>query len=102
MGRQNVPRDQWLELGYECPRCGEQITEEDVHAWRPMPEDPKLLLLYCRNCGDSSDGSDCGDADSTSGKAAHARASGGSQRRTSAPTYTCTDNPMTLSPVESR
>jgi DNA-directed RNA polymerase subunit RPC12/RpoP len=52
MGRQNVPRDQWLELGYECPRCGEQITEDDVHAWRPMPEDPKLLLLYCRNCGD--------------------------------------------------
>jgi len=52
MGRQNVPRDQWLELGHECPRCGEQITEQDVHAWRPMPEDPKLLLLYCPNCGD--------------------------------------------------
>ncbi|HEX7347642.1 MAG TPA: hypothetical protein VF253_12685 [Candidatus Limnocylindrales bacterium] len=52
MGRQNVPRDQWLELGYECPRCGERITEEDVYAWRPMPEDPKLLLLYCQTCGD--------------------------------------------------
>ena len=47
-----MPRDQWLELGHECPRCGEQITEADVHSWRPMPEDPKLLLLYCRNCGD--------------------------------------------------
>ena len=47
MGRQNVPRDQWLELGYECPHCGEQLTEADVFAWRPMPEDPKLLLLWC-------------------------------------------------------
>ena len=52
MGRQNVPRDQWLELGYECPRCGEQISEADVYSWRPLPEDPKLLLLYCPNCGD--------------------------------------------------
>jgi transcription elongation factor Elf1 len=52
MGRQNVPRDQWLELGHECPRCGEQISEEDVYSWRPIPEDPKLLLLYCANCGD--------------------------------------------------
>ena len=52
MGRQNVPRDQWLELGYECPHCGEQITEADVYAWRPVPEDPKLLLLWCPNCGD--------------------------------------------------
>lgn len=52
MGRQNVPRDQWLDLGHECPFCGEQITEADVYAWRPVPEDPKLLLLYCANCGD--------------------------------------------------
>ena len=52
MGRQNVPRDQWLELGHECPRCGEQITEADVYSWRPVPEDPKLLLLWCKNCGD--------------------------------------------------
>ena len=52
MGRQNVPRDQWLELGHECPRCGEQITEGDVYSWRPVPEDPKLLLLWCKNCGD--------------------------------------------------
>ena len=40
MGRQNVPRDQWLELGYECPHCGEQLTEANVYAWRPVPEDP--------------------------------------------------------------
>ncbi len=52
VGRQNVPRDQWLELGYECPRCGEQVTEADVYSWRPVPEDPKLLLIYCPNCGD--------------------------------------------------
>jgi endogenous inhibitor of DNA gyrase (YacG/DUF329 family) len=39
-------------MGHECPRCGEQISEADVHSWRPMPEDPKLLLLYCPNCGD--------------------------------------------------
>ena len=31
MGRQNVPRDQWLELGYECPRCGEQLNESYVY-----------------------------------------------------------------------
>ena len=47
-----MPRDQWLELGYECPRCGEQISEADVYAWRPVPDDPKLLMLFCRNCGD--------------------------------------------------
>jgi DNA-directed RNA polymerase subunit RPC12/RpoP len=52
VGRQNVPRDQWLEMGYECPRCGEQLTEADVYAWRPDPADPKLLLLYCPNCSD--------------------------------------------------
>ena len=52
MGRQNVPRDQWLELGYECPRCGEQINETNVYSWRPTPDDPKLLLLFCPNCGD--------------------------------------------------
>ena len=44
VGRQNVPRDQWLEMGHECPRCGEQISEADVHSWRPMPEDPKRGL----------------------------------------------------------
>ena len=43
MGRQNVPRDQWLEMGHECPRCGEQVTEADVYSWRPVPDDPKLL-----------------------------------------------------------
>ena len=42
MGRQNVPRDQWLELGYECPRCGEQLNESYVYSWRPTPEDPML------------------------------------------------------------
>jgi endogenous inhibitor of DNA gyrase (YacG/DUF329 family) len=52
MGRQNVPRDQWLEIGSECPRCGERIEERMVYSWRPMPEDPKLLLLYCPDCGD--------------------------------------------------
>jgi DNA-directed RNA polymerase subunit RPC12/RpoP len=52
MGRQNVPRDQWLELGVECPHCGERVTEADVYSWRPTPEDPKLLLLYCPDCGD--------------------------------------------------
>ena len=52
MGRQNIPRDQWLELGAECPRCGERITEQMVYSWRPVPEDPKLLLLFCENCGD--------------------------------------------------
>ncbi len=52
MGRQNVPRDQWLEIGSECPHCGERITESYVTSWRPLPEDPKLLLLTCPNCGD--------------------------------------------------
>ncbi|MGI8830182.1 MAG: hypothetical protein ACR2I5_10500 [Candidatus Limnocylindria bacterium] len=52
MGRQNVPRDQWLDLGHECPRCGERITEADVYSWRPVPDDPKFLLLWCKNCGD--------------------------------------------------
>ena len=52
MGRQNIPRDQWVELGAECPRCGERITEQMVYSWRPVPEDPKLLLLFCENCGD--------------------------------------------------
>jgi hypothetical protein len=23
-----------------------------VYSWRPVPEEPKLLLLYCKNCGD--------------------------------------------------
>lgn len=52
MGRQNVPRDQWLEIGADCPRCGERITESMVYSWRPVPDDPKLLLLYCPDCGD--------------------------------------------------
>lgn len=52
MGRQNVPRDQWLAIGVECPHCGERVTETDVYSWRPTPEDPKLLLLYCPDCGD--------------------------------------------------
>jgi endogenous inhibitor of DNA gyrase (YacG/DUF329 family) len=52
MGRQNVPRDQWLALGVECPHCGERVTEADVYSWRPTPDDPKLLLLYCPDCGD--------------------------------------------------
>ena len=52
MGRQNVPRDQWLDAGYECPRCGEQLSEAMVYSWRPVPEDPKLLLIYCPDCGD--------------------------------------------------
>jgi endogenous inhibitor of DNA gyrase (YacG/DUF329 family) len=47
-----VPRDQWLDMGSECPRCGEQVNEGYVYSWRPVPEDPKLLLLYCPNCGD--------------------------------------------------
>jgi DNA-directed RNA polymerase subunit RPC12/RpoP len=52
MGRQNLPRDQWLEIGAECPHCGERITESEVYSLRPVPEDPKLALLYCPNCGD--------------------------------------------------
>ena len=52
MGRQNVPRDQWLEIGSECPHCGERLFERYVYSWRPMPEDPKLLLLRCPNCND--------------------------------------------------
>lgn len=52
MGRQNVPRDQWLDMGAECPYCGERVTERDVFSWRPVPEDPKLLLLWCPDCGD--------------------------------------------------
>ncbi|MEX0709657.1 MAG: hypothetical protein WD116_00455 [Chloroflexota bacterium] len=52
MGRQNVPRDQWLERGAECPHCGEQVSEENVYSWRGEPDDPKLLLLYCPDCGD--------------------------------------------------
>ena len=51
MARQNLPRDQWLEIGSECPHCGERITEADIYALRPLPEDPKLGLLYCPNCG---------------------------------------------------
>ena len=43
MGRQNVPRDQWLAIGVECPHCGERVTEADVYSWRPTPEDPKRL-----------------------------------------------------------
>jgi transcription elongation factor Elf1 len=46
-----MPRDQWLEIGSECPHCGERITEEQVYSLRPIPEDPKLGLLYCVNCG---------------------------------------------------
>ena len=42
-----MPRDQWLEIGAECPHCGERVTEEMVYSWRPVPEDPKLLLLWC-------------------------------------------------------
>jgi len=52
MGRQNIPRDQWLEIGAECPHCGEQLYESHVYSWRPMREDPKLLLLHCPDCGD--------------------------------------------------
>ena len=52
MGRQNLPRDQWLRIGSECPHCGEHLGEEHVSAWRPDPDDPKLLLIYCPNCGD--------------------------------------------------
>ena len=32
MGRQNIPRDQWLEIGAECPHCGEQLYES---YWKP-------------------------------------------------------------------
>jgi hypothetical protein len=28
------------------------VTEADVYSWRPTPDDPKLLLLYCPDCGD--------------------------------------------------
>jgi len=52
MGRQNIPRDQWLEIGGECPRCGEQIREDEVFSRRPTPDEPKLVILYCPNCGD--------------------------------------------------
>ncbi|HEY7847563.1 MAG TPA: hypothetical protein VIC83_05160 [Candidatus Limnocylindria bacterium] len=52
MGRQNVPRDQWLSIGVECPHCGERVYEKDVYSWRPDRDDPKLLLLYCPDCGD--------------------------------------------------
>ena len=44
MGRQNVPRDQWLSIGVECPHCGERVYERDVYSWRPDRDDPKLLL----------------------------------------------------------
>jgi hypothetical protein len=23
-----------------------------VYSWRPVPDDPKLLLLWCPDCGD--------------------------------------------------
>ena len=52
MGRQNLPRDQWLAIGAECPHCGERLGEDDVSVWRPDPEQPKLLLIYCPDCGD--------------------------------------------------
>jgi endogenous inhibitor of DNA gyrase (YacG/DUF329 family) len=52
MGRQNVPRDQWLAIGVECPHCGERVREKDVYSWRPDRDDPKLLFLYCPDCGD--------------------------------------------------
>jgi hypothetical protein len=28
------------------------VTEADVYSWRPVPEAPKLILLWCPNCGD--------------------------------------------------
>ena len=52
MGRQNIPREQWLEIGAECPHCGERVYEKDVSVWRPDPEDPRLVMLYCPDCGD--------------------------------------------------
>jgi hypothetical protein len=52
VGRQSVPREQWLELGAECPTCGEIVTEKDVYTWRPTPDDPRLLLLHCPDCGE--------------------------------------------------
>lgn len=52
MGRQNVPRAQWLEFGVECPTCGEVVTEADVYTWRPSREEPDLVLLHCPDCGE--------------------------------------------------
>ena len=52
MGRQSVPRDQWLSIGVECPHCGERVYETNVHSWRPDRDDPKFLLVYCPDCGD--------------------------------------------------
>jgi DNA-directed RNA polymerase subunit RPC12/RpoP len=52
MGRQNVPRDQWLEIGADCPHCGERLDDSMVVSRRPVPEDPKLLLVRCPDCGD--------------------------------------------------
>ena len=54
MGRQNVPRDQWLAIGVECPHCGERVTRRMSTPGAPTPDDPKLLLLYCPDCGDRS------------------------------------------------
>ena len=34
------------------PTMLERISEEMVYSWRPVPDDPKLLLLYCPDCGD--------------------------------------------------
>ena len=36
----------------ECPHCGERVYEENVYSWRPDRDDPKLLLIYCPDCGD--------------------------------------------------
>lgn len=52
MGRQSLPREQWLEMGVECPTCGEIVTEADVYTWRPSREEPTLLLLHCPECGE--------------------------------------------------
>ena len=52
MGRQSLPREQWLAIGAECPTCGELVTEKDVYTWRPTREEPRMLLLYCPDCGE--------------------------------------------------
>ena len=52
VGRQSLPREQWLAIGAECPTCGELVKESDVYTWRPSEDDPKLLLLNCPECGE--------------------------------------------------